>query len=136
MTRYFYNDPLAAAYMAREFGVQLQYWYSGIKAIYPDRIEIFGEEFREIPQNWHTSLADILGGGMHLNHARYYIHPDSLPIFEPRMGDLCEFTRYDDDGELIENEFAEYGNVFPIGIPDLIIQRDNKPFFWPESEQS
>jgi len=61
--RYYYNDALKAAWMAREFGVKFQ-WPSG------DKLYDYGSDWRNFTANF------------------LYIHPDSLHILEPQVGDL------------------------------------------------
>lgn len=81
--KYYYTDPLAAAYMAREFGVAYVIkdfkWLDNACTCYNMRRE---------------------------NADKYYIHPDDYHIFEPQSGDMMAV--------------------------DKVIQRNNKPFFWPE----
>ena len=76
----------------------------------------------------HVAMSDTgkLSLGWFNERTRYYIHPDSLPVLGPREGDLLQW------GD------AEFALATPRDVgqadPDRIIQRDGKPFFWPERE--
>lgn len=116
-TRYFYDCPLKAAYMQRYFGMRLQETYNG-HATY---VEIPPAVIRS--QSSHPSIQPA------------YVHPHSLHLLEPQPGDF---------GWDAENSFvACYSDgcfcLSPIGdyavSPVRIIQRDGKPFFWPEREE-
>ena len=122
----YYKDPLAAAYMAREFGVRVC------------ASETFWGEYKNIE--------DIAN-----DTPNFYIHLDSFNILEPQVGDItqatdfvlnphmciseviedCDDTRlypYDAINKHIANNLFNDGGL-------RIIQRNNKPFFWPEVEE-
>lgn len=107
----FYTDPLASAYMAREFGVEYRAKPSGL-AVTCD-----------------VSLDDGMGKSINIkpNGDVYYIHPDSYHIFEPRVGDYVSFRK--DKEVYLVDEYSSWDVP-----PDKIIQRNNKPFFMPEGE--
>lgn len=92
MKKYYYTDPLAAAWMAKHFGM---------KFVYEDEFQernnigILGED-----NNFNTTIS---------YRNKYFIHPDSLPILEPRDEDF----------------------ILPA---DRIIQRSNIAFMWPIEE--
>jgi len=108
MIELYYDCPLQAAIMAKEFGVE--YEWSG-------KLE---------PQESAFGLIIV--------PARYYIHPDSLPIFEPKYGDkgiaqegkgaTCGF--FNKWEVLVAPEESVIDKVH-------IIYR-NKPFFTPKEE--
>lgn len=116
MSKLYYDDPLVAAYMSREFGVTTsseqcaknfnwEEWAhsdSLIKIfIYENNLSI--DEFYE-------------------HCGKFYIHPDSLPVFEPREGDLVCV----DDTYYTVDKYDKFG-----GIKEYkIILRNGKPFFW------
>jgi len=110
----YYDDPLAAAYMAREFGVE---YYT-----YPDGSDkddpINCDEFKD----HGVCLSD---------NSTFYIHPDSLHIFNPRRGDLVYYHPIDLhelwcwsewEPSDIHKSFSDIGDI---------IQRNDKPFFMP-----
>ena len=116
----YYTDPLAAAYMAREFGIRLEgdiKWYNCA--------------------DWASkSLADD-------RNNEIYIHPDSYHIFEPKMGDIVEWDGLmfgivigkDESDDTIGVQHGE-SDVYTIPSEELgIIQRNNKPFFNPQKEK-
>ena len=115
MTKLYYDDPLIAAYMGREFGVEFEN---------EDETATFvmegGAEYATLSQIQQCVL-----------HHKYYIHPDSYHIFEPRGDDigiadgiLCHYYK----------SYKEW-----IGTDDLetafctaeIIMRDGKHFMMP-----
>src|SRR4051794_7466770 len=61
--RYFYTDPLAAAWMARHFGMRYQ----------------------ALPS--HITSYDFIEGSLDGGDGPYIIHPDSLHLLEPQIGD-------------------------------------------------
>lgn len=135
MLKMYYTDQIAAAYMAREFGVKFEESISFLTA-----------------QGWQDQLRDLhpeklMDDDFAPSLGRYYIHPDSLPIFEPMVGDLVtaknDFVQY---VAFVEKEgLAKCNYHQPMVIlkqdgqcpfkVTSIIQREGKPFFWPEVEQ-
>jgi len=140
MTRqYHYDCPLRAAYMAKEFGVNL-----GI------------DEVRDPETNNLVDYTlEIIDSDLHWKDCtKFTIHPDSLHIFEPRVGDLCKINVNDDIASEVSHDFclwrdSEGGGCysFPLKIHNkdgklefrdfvyrdlIIVQRNNKPFFMPE----
>lgn len=72
MSRLYYDDPLQAAYMAREFGVK-------VKALLD----------ADWLLSWYDLLSDDFIEPYRLNKKfKLYVHPDSEHIFEPIEGDL------------------------------------------------
>jgi hypothetical protein len=111
---YDYTDPLAAAWMAKHFGIRL---------------------CSEIGFDLDASsiCADMLERGNEWADwkEKYYVHHDSLPLWEPKVGDLAFVHEFRGDGVRLYTqalgEFASEKN-YPI------IQRDGRPFLWPTSE--
>ena len=112
MTRLYYDDSLIAAIMARDFGVDVK--VGGI----------YGVSTLHLINEWTKGDGEI--------------HPDSLSIFEPIVGDLV----LEKGGALLVRRIdAEwygyiYGNEQTIWCKPPIIQRDNKAFFTPLEEKS
>lgn len=101
----YYDDALIAAYMQREFGVQLRA-ISKSGAV----CGVISFDAVSLKPDGYT----------------YHIHPDSLAIFEPKDGDVVSYDEGDDWG--IYNKYSTkqwdlYGKD--------IIQRNGKPFFQP-----
>jgi len=156
----YYDDALKAAWMAREFDV-----------------DIYVPEHRWFKDEWHYSAIGLCHelieeDKMNGRHLRYYVHPDSLPIFEPQVGDwLVEYSQiepellrtvsycvtldaytYEPQVALQEGFRTNCGTLDkPSGYsfgghqwimkdykPDYsrykILQRNGKPFFAPEVE--
>ena len=130
--KYYYTDVLAAAWMAKHFGMKLQKGVFG-----------YGEGVTT-----YLTLLDAAG-----NEAwkyRYYIHPDSLPLLEPKEGDvvicrwgkdaayaLCGRVRNVFEGEVVRvvssDEDPDYSGLEFNYDATEIIQRNGKAFFMPES---
>lgn len=128
----FYTDPLAAIYMAREFGVK---FIDAEKLVYDDGdINYFFDIF--------ANVDDVINAYT----KEHYIHPDSYDIFEPQKDDLVDlgdhgfaFVTERKGNNIncalfhIENCAWKDGYWHRRWVP--IIQRNNKPFFTPESEE-
>lgn len=117
MTRYFYTDPLAAAWMAKHFGVNYLYFSQ----------EDGGCQFYE-----------GVGFRMELpnRNGRFYIQPDSLHLLTAQLGDLCKFRGITAIGE----EDFESPQYWEVGERQQgwqeIIRRNGLAFHWPESEEA
>lgn len=154
--RYFYTDPLAAAWMAKHFGMRLLaddgddgLVDAGARFIDCD------DTFRELWQHDFSYLGKL------------YIHPDSLALLEPKDGDAVEFDRWHWERQrhedmrnapyqshfgrvhLFKNTRPDGGDWLQISsagvgwddnyhgqfaLPFKVIQRNGKAFMWPESE--
>lgn len=125
----FYTDPLAAAYMAREFGVEI---VGAFEKLVPEQEKIF---ILQIPfREWFEILLD--SRNMRINQGyrkpdRYYVNDDSLPVFEPKVGDVGH--NGEQAGDFRDKGFFETDEGLEVD-KCKIIQRDGKPFFWPEVE--
>lgn len=125
--KYYYSDPLAAAWMAKHFDMWL------FLGTYPDDFDSY--RFR----NWQHCQDDWVYRQERLGQAapRFYIHADSLNLLEPLEGDLVEDG--DMEYEVVWRDHqglrvdTSKGTIMPTGL--RIIQRDGKPFFWPECEE-
>lgn len=125
MSRWYYTDPLAAAWMAKHFGMR----FSGAFAD-----GFFEIEARKSPLcsmgEWFPKGDDFEYYGL------YYIHPDSLHLLEPKEGDVVEvasnpsgyFSSYS-SGMFDNQPYSERDEFFKI------IQRNGLPFMWPEQEK-
>lgn len=130
MTRYYYTDPLAAAWMAKHFGFTY---------VAPD-----GEPAMGIEGVWLCA---------ELGLTRFYIHPDSVGLLEPREGDVIDMrpdgfchiflpdndydgldTQHGDIAEHFTSNATMKGDVPMIETDWKIIQRNGIPFHWPEVE--
>ena len=119
MGKLYYTDPLQAAYMAKEFGVDfiIKWWGEEIIAKHSDAIKQ--------PKQFVANMI------MKHKAGKFCIHPDSYHIFEPQVGDLVLFGKYNNHYGIFKPVAPEYADNFKL-IP--IIQRNNKPFFNPEKE--
>jgi hypothetical protein len=111
--RYFYDDPLAAAWMAKHFGML---------------ITIENDAF--IFNDWED-LLDV--NVTECYRGNYYIHPDSLSGLDPQAGDLYLLDE-DDEGAIVITlgaQLIEKWEQRPIG---KIIQRNGLAFHWPKEE--
>lgn len=126
MSKLYYNDPLVAAYMAREFGVKSRIHAYGDESCLEFK---YSNDWSDIVELWICEeQADERG-----------IHPDSCHIFEPidgdewRVGDwiylYCDGDNncnYNPDTCMNKEEFEESDK------PKELIVRDGKQFFTPE----
>lgn len=130
LTTRYYDDPLAAAYMAREFGVKYQYWCEDDK-------EFYNIELRPFSANYDEFYPE--GDDYQLNEDKYYIHPDSYHILQPHNGDAGSdakgFPLYYSDYFKVDDFYWHY-SMGATGVVEKIIQRDDKQFFEPKQEQS
>lgn len=128
MQKLHYTDPLKAAYMEREFGV-----------LFTDRR---GEEtihiYRKLNMSKFSVTCEYLSGCSYGYEGYSYIHPDSLDIFKPKVGDLLVYHRPVSCGggvyyyeKYIDINHKKRMNQDCVGE---IIQRDSRLFFVPESE--
>lgn len=138
-----YTDPLKAAWMVREFGVKLGIKHNG-KLVW-DWIDVLNTPHPA------TTPEDILEDYPHELQDKYYIHPDSLDIFEPRVDDLVllgeddayfvtssnEWWDANKDKDCLRYSFVtEKEAAIYIDEGDMnIIQRQGKAFFQPESDE-
>jgi len=108
------TDPLAAAYMAREFGMEFDIPNDKYGKAKDYSITYACEEFGVKPP--------------------FYIHPDSLPILQPQDGDVYLNTAGRPE-IWHERQFLNGRWVKMTWHKDYkIIQRNNKPFFAPLEE--
>lgn len=128
MTRRFYTDPLEAAWMSACFGMEFVTLASGEK--------------------YKFTAGDLLAGLDAMARGErftYHVHQDSLPLLEPIPGDLIHngccsnyyivCDEYDPNWNASnEVDHAHAREWFSGKHHGRIIQRDGKPFFWPESE--
>jgi hypothetical protein len=134
--RYFYTDALAAAWMAKHFGMRFE----------GGSFELIGiiDEFEPTTFVWTTpyNLARACDQPI-----RAYIHPDDLDLLEPEDGDLITWEY--PAGEFKERHSYEVitdghnHNHFPENARRLIeetgahiIMRGGIVFHWPESEEA
>lgn len=134
--RYFYTDPLAAAWMAKHFGMKFY-----IK-IYGALQKDFNDKYSEI-SDWENIMEEPLNGW---GDYTYIVHPDSLHLLEPQVGDL---VKHGDDFPVIVQSNEDYNEVYSRNMESTvhycaledfegdkyeIIQRNGISFMWPEVE--
>lgn len=131
----YYTDPLAAAYMAREFGVKLVSRHTDEQMEeydVPESGRYFDWWNGAIVDGWSHDIEMIADAVKYIEAAsdKIYLHPGSYNIFEPMVGDMCKCIETDVNGE--DWDFVgPYATIDPDNF-DSIIQRQGKPFFWPE----
>lgn len=140
--RYYYTDPLAAAWMAKHFGMRFLSDRSNDNA--PDDASDHEAD---------TAYEADCGWGK-AKERKYYIHPDSLHQLEPQVEDLVLLSNINIDDSTegdIKQEKIDWTRVFLIerrdkgsflnitennrlwdGYFKSIIQRNVTPFHWPE----
>jgi hypothetical protein len=115
--QYIYTKSIPALWMAEALGMLFEH---------PTEPYGVGEIARIIEEEMRTNGRIVTG---------HIIHPDSLHLLEPRIGDFIH-SRFYGTIRCIwdEGEKAVVKAAFDAGYRDSIIQRNGKPFFWPESE--
>lgn len=154
--RYYYTDPIAAAWMAKHFGMKFDILPTQLA--YPSEYDehqikrmntISG--IAEIPYDWEdpinyisiVTIRDIDSSFLRTEWRKrlYYVHPDSLHLLVPQekdegtsvIGDQCIFI----NGKwCVDNPDIE-GNYYYSGEPDegRIDRRNGVSFMWPEMEE-
>ena len=119
MKKMYYKCPIEAAYMARNFGVNF----------------LFDPEPKDnaVFLYWNRNA---LVNTLQIN--RFYIHPDSLSIFEPQVNDMNnEGYFFTGNSEYCDGVWykKQYNESTMFSSSKNIIQRNNKPFIVPEVEE-
>lgn len=125
--RYFYRDPLAAAWMEKHFGMRFL-----LNEKETESIRILGNQINCYP---HHEKFEI----------KIHIHPDSLHLLEPQENDVVKYVEYFTtiNSSAVTEQYY-YGFWFPThtagGITyqnhyKEIIRRNNIAFMWPDVEQ-
>lgn len=127
--KFYYTGPLAATYMAREFGVKF-------------RCSEGKYELKPLSQAFYYE--DSKGTYRGVKTDRAYIHPDSLPVFEPKMMDMVDYYKLLLGATGPDSELVQMRTDTALGKHSMrnslyhwkIIQRNGKPLFWPIIEES
>lgn len=109
--KYFYTEPLAAAWMAKHFGM------------------VFLHENGEVQYGYVNGFDSCEPRNCERKH---YIHPDSLHLLEPLKDDVVEYISLHQEGYIVSLVYFDVGNPSQV---KKIIQRNNIAFMWPESEE-
>lgn len=138
MTRYFYTDPLAAAWMWQYHGIRYE---SSLSAEWQIRVSGHGESSSRFEVTYDYGAKPEC----------FYIHPDSLYLLQPQAGDIVKAIRHEVDYEFAEEyvigSYSPVGNVtvrvnpggtllhtYGEGYRIEIILRNGIPFMAPEKE--
>ncbi len=127
MTKYYYDCPIQALYMMREFDVK--FFTKGFLNIESD--------FLEMELGYHLTIRDIYGK-LANDYTKIYVAPESEHIFEPKEGDLGQmkaegarfFVKY---SERLKEWKEWHGGGSDKNGSD-IIYRNGKHFFMPKEE--
>lgn len=116
--RYYYDDPLEAAWMAKHHGMRF--------------LDVRGAEllWGVVDNVFCWAVDDVQPDGSRPGYAGIEFYPchDSLPLLEPRVGD-AGIVRYDEFEEL--GQWPEAGQIS--GFQSFeILQRDGRAFFTPK----
>jgi len=127
--KYYYKDALAAAWMADKYGMAFQ---SASRGDYPYMGMEKGNIYDVNPL--HNMQESYRMNNLFVEH--YYIHPDSLSILEPQVGDLISINNGESASIVTHQEFLEQieSMKHQFSSPLKIIQRNNTVFMWPEKE--
>lgn len=122
--RYYYTDPIAAAYMAKHFGMS----FDQFRLEHPDDLAHPGYE-----PNPKGVFIGWTGKRF------FYIRPDSLHLLEPKEGDLCEKNSKPTSCHYCGMDRLFNANADTIelyGNDCTILKRNGVAFMWPELEEA
>lgn len=123
VSKLYYKDPLKAAIMSRDFGVEIQ------MNAFVSPYEKDSYELRTVPL-W-VILRDMVKKDLDTGGNEYIVSPDSYHIFQPMVGDLVRIRSWVDP-QILWKERHSIPEVFKY-VED-ILQRNNLHFFMPERE--
>jgi hypothetical protein len=126
--RYFYTDPLAAAWMAKHFGMKFGIKHNGM--IHWNCIGKINEPFE--PLQRAEDILDPISEPLPL-----YIHPDSLHLLKPTVGDVVRTVAPTFDAVMYTLIKDDVGRYEDLTSEDwfAILERSGIAFMWPESEE-
>lgn len=134
---YFYSDPLAAAWMADKFGMKFANLHIPLMTLYlkklcPDTGMFLSA--KDIPDADSAIGTQEYQFSPLIKEMKIYIHPDSLHILEPRMGDICSYW-----GQIHDfrsgTKYGEYKNS-ACKLLMRVILRGGAHFMWPEIDSA
>lgn len=124
MTRYYYDCPIEAAYMAKNFG------FDFVTEGYGSKLNFQGSsDFR---------IEDI-HNGIYAGD-KYYVAHESVALLGAKSGDLAETICQPYGSNCFDMWSEETTRIFGYYEEEVgeklrrIIQRDGKPFIWPKKE--
>jgi hypothetical protein len=104
--RYYFTDPAAAVWMVKAFRFKV---LAGTFCLQPESVDAFYE---------------LLGTGV--RHDHYVVHPESVPLLDPKPGDVVE-----EQGSRTKLKRLVPANFPLTGAGYVILQRSGRPFFTP-----
>lgn len=121
--RYYYDDPLEAAWMAQHFGMS----FEGYDEIEIDRYEILSAALKPHDMRINYTVPSI-----------FIIRFDSQHLLEPQVGDLVSINGGESASIATHWEFCEAlkANADRFVSPVQIIQRNGAAFMMPKSEET
>lgn len=138
MKRFYYTDPLAAAWMAKHYNMQFADMLgSRLAFVTTSR----GCHFVSLEFDDNEEVQAELYDG------KYYVHPDSLPLLGHKIGDtvhkdksfflIVDFEYGKDGKHSIGGGQKTIRGIYREKDPSkyIIIHRNNTPFINPESEE-
>lgn len=121
---YYYDDPLKAAWMSRDFGINLQIHHSykdedyGMLNVTYLQVDCCDDGTADYIEAYNQHGNFVFGGDD--PDDRYsgdiYVHPDSNHIFEPKEGDLLRLYFYTPEEDNRANAYMT-GKVFGLNNP-------------------
>lgn len=97
MNKFYYDDPLAAAWMAKHFGMKLLSLHTEQQKIeydIPDEDTDYDWYHGCVVDGWRKDIEMISDAVEFIEDAsdKIYIHPDSLHLLEPQVSDIIIFN--------------------------------------------
>jgi hypothetical protein len=129
--RYYYTDPIKAAYMAKEFDVKFED-VDGDKIICSNNIaSALWQWVYEDSSKYYSGDAKKLDDGRIVELHKFYVAKESEDILQLKKDDyFISSEPYDGDDSVLQSDSPEYDSI----CCKQIIIRHNKQFFMPEVE--
>ncbi|MGE4047220.1 MAG: hypothetical protein AB7F35_20320 [Acetobacteraceae bacterium] len=153
MTRWFYDDPLAAKIMMRDFGMRFQIHLSYLGEDY-GMLDV--ETLYDLDETWSQFIYIEATSPEHDDFAfghdepkRLFIHPESVSLLVPQVGDLVQFQYpswphscagyvvITNKSGVVVATGPQSQESYPLDFNRCaIIQRNGLVFHWPQQEQA
>ena len=128
--KYFYTDPLAAAWMAKHFGMKFEIEYD---TLYFGEGDHKGKRINVNPLMTLKFNKDAFDS----KTLEWVISTDSLHLLEPQVGDLWIATAPDTESEFwyLSHKMMQAEILREMPSNFVCIQRNGIPFMWPAGEK-
>ncbi len=139
MTRWYYDDPLAAAWMAKHHGIFFQGMSTNSNSFRLSRQNYCGWAHYVVPM---PGLCEFtIETSILRSVPRFYVAPDCVRLLEPQIGDILQIVGGHYHGNVVHGEVPAHMKARWTGGPEFqppeyvgvtIIQRNGIAFHWPK----